>query len=280
MDDLRMPAAFTLIELLVVITIIVVLLALLAPTLDRAIYEAELSVCGARLKMISTAATAGAMNHKRYFPDLSTMAAQTSSPHKVMNGWGVDMRPTYGEYLGTGGLNTVLIDPLSEEVDIDGSKLSSHTYGNYWMFFGWQYVGQQGMRRIGDRWAWKDKTYDTMVGDMSVVLSPGQQWNSHPDSDGVLFQGVYQDGLGVASDDLELTGDVYGYTHSSWVAATDNRGLLDMNFAASDTSVQRYYGIDKLSSQTGAVDDRMDQVCNMSTGDTSSMGIVPKTARR
>jgi prepilin-type N-terminal cleavage/methylation domain-containing protein len=40
--------AFTLIELLVVVTIIVVLLSLLTPALDRAIYETELAVCASQ----------------------------------------------------------------------------------------------------------------------------------------------------------------------------------------------------------------------------------------
>ena len=43
-------SAFTLIELLVVVTIIVVLLAMLTPALDKAIYQAELAVCGAHKK--------------------------------------------------------------------------------------------------------------------------------------------------------------------------------------------------------------------------------------
>jgi prepilin-type N-terminal cleavage/methylation domain-containing protein len=46
---------FTIVELLVVITIIVVLLALLMPGLDRAIYQAELAVCGSRLKSLGAA---------------------------------------------------------------------------------------------------------------------------------------------------------------------------------------------------------------------------------
>src|ERR1043165_1931025 len=51
-----MPRAFTLIELLVVITIIVVLLALLTPALDKAMYQAELAVCGANLRAIANGA--------------------------------------------------------------------------------------------------------------------------------------------------------------------------------------------------------------------------------
>ena len=48
---------FTLVELLVVITIIVILLALLAPALDKAIYQAELAVCGTRVRAIATGCT-------------------------------------------------------------------------------------------------------------------------------------------------------------------------------------------------------------------------------
>src|SRR5438876_557647 len=54
MKDLR--AAFTLIELLVVVTIIVVLLALLTPALDRAIYQAELTVCAANQHTVGAGA--------------------------------------------------------------------------------------------------------------------------------------------------------------------------------------------------------------------------------
>ena len=60
--------AFTLIELLVVITIIVVLLALLTPAVDRAIYQAELTVCGTRLKGIATGNLAYAADNKRSYP--------------------------------------------------------------------------------------------------------------------------------------------------------------------------------------------------------------------
>ena len=41
---------FTLIELLVVITIIVILLALLVPAINKGIYAAELAKCGSQLK--------------------------------------------------------------------------------------------------------------------------------------------------------------------------------------------------------------------------------------
>ena len=60
--------AFTLIELLVVITVIVILLALLAPALDQAIYQAELAVCGSKLRAVATSALSYAVESKRHFP--------------------------------------------------------------------------------------------------------------------------------------------------------------------------------------------------------------------
>src|SRR3970040_128099 len=63
-----MKRGFTLIELLVVITIIVVLLALLTPALDKAIYQAELAVCATHLKTIANGAALYAGEYKRRWP--------------------------------------------------------------------------------------------------------------------------------------------------------------------------------------------------------------------
>src|SRR5688572_20534128 len=64
-----MTRAFTLIELLVVITIIVVLLALLTPALDKAIYAAELAVCGAQMRGVAQSTIAYAMEYERTYPN-------------------------------------------------------------------------------------------------------------------------------------------------------------------------------------------------------------------
>src|ERR1051326_3589056 len=61
-------AGFTLVELLVVITIIVVLLSLLAPAIDRAIYQAELARCGAQLRAIASQTVTYAMGARRTYP--------------------------------------------------------------------------------------------------------------------------------------------------------------------------------------------------------------------
>ena len=63
-----MSRAFTLIELLVVVTIIVVLLALLTPALDKAIYQAELAVCATHLNGIAVGVTDYSVAFKRWYP--------------------------------------------------------------------------------------------------------------------------------------------------------------------------------------------------------------------
>jgi len=61
-------SGFTLVELLVVITIIVILLALLTPAMDKAIYQAELAVCGAKLNGIAAGVTLCASANRRHYP--------------------------------------------------------------------------------------------------------------------------------------------------------------------------------------------------------------------
>src|SRR5688572_25248865 len=63
-----MTRAFTLVELLVVITIIVLLLVLLGPALYKAIYQAELTVCEARLHAVAQGVTTYAFGNRRYYP--------------------------------------------------------------------------------------------------------------------------------------------------------------------------------------------------------------------
>jgi prepilin-type N-terminal cleavage/methylation domain-containing protein len=67
------PKAFTLVELLVVIAIIVVLLALLAGGLDRALKAAERSKCGTNQRSIAQAAASYALEYERTFPIWNNM---------------------------------------------------------------------------------------------------------------------------------------------------------------------------------------------------------------
>jgi type II secretory pathway pseudopilin PulG len=61
-----MKTAFSLVELLVVITIIVVLLAMLMPAMDKAIEQAQRVVCAANQHVINVGAMSYGMNNKKY----------------------------------------------------------------------------------------------------------------------------------------------------------------------------------------------------------------------
>src|ERR1051325_206342 len=83
--DMRRTNGFTLIELLVVVTIIAVLLALLTPALDRAMYQASLAVCGSRLHGIANAALIYAMNSKKLYPP-GPPENNSYKPNRLTNG--------------------------------------------------------------------------------------------------------------------------------------------------------------------------------------------------
>src|ERR1051325_4642032 len=63
------PRAFSVVELLVVVTIITLLLALLGPAVDRAVYQAQLALCAANFKGISTAAGVYTGDYGRSYPN-------------------------------------------------------------------------------------------------------------------------------------------------------------------------------------------------------------------
>src|ERR1041384_1220618 len=125
MHPLARPLAFTLVELLVVVAIIVVLLSLLAPALDKAIYQAELASCGARQKVVSTAFTAYAMDQRRYYPyrqavhnpDTGVWPTWMAVPPGTVNKSGrtFDDRPMLRPYVAINAFN----EPLTKGLDLD-----------------------------------------------------------------------------------------------------------------------------------------------------------------
>jgi prepilin-type N-terminal cleavage/methylation domain-containing protein len=250
---------FTLVELLLVVTIIVVLLALLTPALDKAIYEAELAACGATQKAITASATVAAMDYQRRYFDRTDLY----SPHMVMIAGGTDHRPQFRAYLGS--LNKLLLCPLNPEVDLERSLASSHTYGNFWTFFGAAYRGPGGgggMTHVGKRWIHDGRAYGVMTTDYYVQTSDGAvQWSTHPDSDGVLPQARLQDSG--------------GYTFSGH-AGGGRPGTVDLNTSYQDGSVQRFRTVRALDLPNSVKDDRMDLVNNFfDTNNVTQLGIVP-----
>jgi prepilin-type N-terminal cleavage/methylation domain-containing protein len=261
----RSSRGFTLVELLVVITIIVVLLSLLTPALDRAIYSAELAACGAGMHSMGAGVLAYAFDFQRQYPRRTAY----SEPHRLafsiapFNG---DDRPVLRRAFSLKLLN----DPLNGTVDYD-SPQASIVFSSYYLWFGFQYNGEKGMRRIGDRFSWTDGTiggnpivrrFNLLVSEHDAVDTQDTQVHgNHPDRDGVMQHQVVQDGqveLGFATPPDAIGASGFQWTVARWFnTATEQRGELDMNFLSDDGSVAR---IDSVRWDEGRLGDRVVRV--------------------
>ncbi len=260
-------AAFTLVELLVVITIIVILLALLMPAMDRAIYQAELAVCGAKISAIGHGALVYTMSNRRSYPYRPGVWNYGMPwPAAVINNGSVawsayvgpkgansayehfDDRPMFRSFLG---LNSALNDPLGTQVDFDGAPSDATIYANYALFFGWGVKGFQGMKRMGDRWTYRDGggqnwRYDVIASDRDAIASnPGGDnvQTSHPDYNDTLDRVVAQ-GDTMASNGFKLA-------LSLWRSTDHPRSPVDLNFGSDDGSVRRYTKVFSLDPEMG-----------------------------
>ena len=260
MQATRSPDAFTLIELLVVITIIVVLLALLAPAIDRAVYRAELAVCAARLNATGETVLTYAMENKRHYPGRVGLD-DPPSPRRVsdIKTDSGDDRPGMKSYMPA--LNAMFQCPLTGKADLEGSLDSSYVIGSYVRWYGFQYAttsglgsgfvgtaspttkvaANGGMRRMGDALGWTDAfgphSFRVLAGDLYVVNNWVQ--SAHPDKDGALFDRVVQDGP--LNDDASAAGVASAlqyYTFSCWNRGNQPvRGAIDRNLVMDDRSV-------------------------------------------
>lgn len=237
-----MKRAFTLVELLVVITVIVVLLALLAPALDQAIYQAELAVCAARLDAVVGSASIYAMDHKRAYPVRNYSInnrdqRHIAGPHKDTPAIYEDERPILRGYVQ---LNKMLQDPLSQAIELEDTSANADVLHGYLTWYGWRYLdptrgnqAQPGMNRLGDRFEWRGQRYSVLASDVDQYQADLQVlFSSHPDRDEKMVRQVLENQGGVP----DVIGNIYV---SRWRRDPLDRGLLDLNFAYADGSVER-----------------------------------------
>ena len=218
--------AFTLIELLVVVTIIVVLLALLAPAMDEAVYQAELAACGARQDALGGGVTAYTFDFNRRYPHRPSVAAGRASQMRQLN----DTLVNYEErdiLRGRISLN-VLQCPLSPQLDLDSFTATASIvpvlYASYDLWYGWAYEESLGMTKLGDRWEWDGKRYAILASDFNLFhVSEPIVVSSHPDSDGKLARVVRTNHADWRTERVELA-----------------RGLIDQNYVYADGSVVRF----------------------------------------
>ncbi len=226
----KSQAGFTLVELLVVITIIVVLLALLAPGLDKAIRHAEKLQCASQMRVLGTGLTQGALEHQRKYPTRYTRYA----PFDVYQAGYPDERPELRQYLGM-KLNPLLNCPRSKAVDIDGSP-SDLVQTSYSLWYGWlPTAGERIMRGLNDSWTLDGQStrMRLLANDYEIhVLSTDLIYSGQQDRDGRLSLVWTQGASGTSTQ-----------TTSTWsgpYASNPYRGLLDNTAVYQDLSVQIY----------------------------------------
>jgi len=247
------PAAFTLVELLVVITIIVVLLALLAPAMEKAIYQAELAVCGSSLEAISTGITVYAMDHKRRYPyrpritDQRTRAdIQNVLSYNVPDDVTDDLRPRLRNYFS---VQRVMQCPLTQRVDLEEDLENTVVFASYQMWFSWRYrySGKvyPGMFKMGDRVEFLDDRFDVLASDIFANETNNVQ-ASHPDYEGRTTNIVWQRKVTLGAELGDEGAGIRG-TVSLWAGVA---GTIDRQFVYVDGSVERFNGLRFQETQT------------------------------
>jgi prepilin-type N-terminal cleavage/methylation domain-containing protein len=230
--------AFTLVELLVVVTLIAVLLALLMPAMDKAMYQAEMLTDSARQKAVMTSVTLYAGDFKRQYPFRPFVAAGGSSPFGQLNagGSGADDRVPLRNYVP---INKLLSDPFSPKVDIEGSRPETVVWAQYELWFGFNYAGLPGMRKIGDRIVADEaisgqrRSYDLLVSCVTQIRYPAADYGMAGHRDRLDRWAVER------FQDEPFANAAKSSATIGWYVGGPNRGTLDLHYGYQDGSVLR-----------------------------------------
>ncbi len=244
--------AFTLIEVLIVVSIIVILLALLIPALDKMIYEAELAKCATSQQAVGQSAIIYAADHQKYFPHRpGVLGGPWEAAQLTDGGRSFDARPMLRAYLS---LNQSLNCPLSQPVDLEGSKPSTWAYTSYSLWFGFQYGEEKGMVQLGDGVVWQGRKLDLLISDLNLISTAGVgvAISSHPDRKGQMRNEHWQDHN---RSDAESAPAPFGspISRSWWGIGGSPRGPLDLNMGCADGSMVRYNAVEAADPRTQAL---------------------------
>ena len=234
-------AAFTLVELRVVITIIVVLLSLLTPAMDQAIYRAELAVCSSRLKGIANGMSVYAAQYSRFLPYNKAHANNQTwhGPLIQLDSISVDIRPILSPFLP---IQHILFDPMVKPQDIETDAIPQ-MYGSYSLWNFWKWLPavdatSRAQRKLGDRFTYnetrndarftaREHRWDILAGDFMRVVNhvtdPTAHWTNHPTKDDSAF--LHRTAPGAANQ------------FTFWIS-NPKRDLVDYNVIRQDGAVQ------------------------------------------
>ena len=247
------PIGFSLVELLVVITIIVILLALLAPALDKAIYQTQLAVCGARLKALGGSAMTYAFDSRRAYPHRRIVQQGGGYWTNQLTNNNFDDRLVLRSHFV---LNAMLNDPFTRAVDYenfakDPGGRPTWAFSAYDLWFGWRWVGMKAMARIGDRFTWvvpsamgtAEYSFDLLATDMDWQTPDALNFIAgHPDAEPHAMHQRRMD-----NQSYDPTSESASFATSAgtllawawWDVRGVRRGPVDRNFAHQDGSVGR-----------------------------------------
>ena len=240
---------FTLVELLVVITIVAVLLALLAPALDKAIYQAELAACAANQKGTTAGILIYAHDFKRFYPFRPGHSNRAGhQPRRIKSSLIYDPRLAFDDRIAIKRHVDLklLVCPLTGKIDLGfeaNDNLTGDIFAPYNLWFGLHYSAspagpQKGMLRLGDRFTWSGSRYTPESVRFNVLTSDtdyideagGLATATHPDDDRRMENIVRQNQLVTRSRE----------TYSQWVHRPSfERPTIDQNYGFDDGAISR-----------------------------------------
>lgn len=239
--DRRCETAFTLVELLVVVSIITVLVALIIPSMEEAVYQAKLAACASNMKVVATAATTYAQDNQQFYPKRNEAYDWDALMIRSQNWGGFDLRPKFQPYMTLPSFN----DPLLGGLDFSDSanEPDAQLFCNFNIYTGLPRgdASQSVMNRVGERFEFTDTLSEPGVEReyrFSVLACDrDMNWNwsaaSHPDRIGFIFRQVYQ-------NDPRWNPPM---TLAQWGRWGKKSRPVDLNYAYEDLSVRRYDGV-------------------------------------
>ena len=258
---------FTLVELMVVVAIIAVLLAILIPAVEAARMMSKLAACSANLKTVASAATLYAFQNRDYYPDRHPNYLRDARHiRSTYAGSEFDLRPKFESFMPL----KAFVEPMLGGLAVDDAAIPANynLLAGFNIYSSWRIDdAYEAMEKIGQRFEALDlrtpggpylRRYSVIAGDWDFysISTWSVSRGSHPDRENPpLLRPRYHTGF-----------DAWDGTKKSWAGWFSPLGsrtrAVDLNFAYSDLSVQRFDRVrgGRTATATDVIDERMDRI--------------------